>query len=323
MSDKSRIEWTDATWNPVTGCTKVSEGCRNCYALAFAERFRGVEGHYFENGFDVTLREDKIHVPATWKRPRRIFVNSMSDLFHEDVPFQYMARVFSIMRRSPQHQFQVLTKRPERMLEFMEWYQQTLDSDFAGRVTLPFPNVWLGVSVENQKAADERIPLLLQTPAAVRFLSCEPLLGEVNVSPYLSPVDTVTDEDGRDYSVNIPGVDWVIAGGENGPKARPMHPDWVRTLRDQCEEARVPFFFKQWGEYIVPIDELPACRVCGCTEHNACPDGCWWIEEDLCSNCEGLEAAPQRPVEFERVGKKKAGRVLDGRTWDEMPVIGE
>ncbi len=313
MSDKTRIEWTDATWNPTTGCTKVSEGCRNCYAMTFAERFRDVKGHYFENGFDVTLREDKIHVPATWKRPRRIFVNSMSDLFHENVPFKYMARVFSIMRRSPQHQFQVLTKRPERMLEFMEWYQQTLDSDFAGRFKLPFPNVWLGVSVENQKAADERIPLLLRTPAAVRFLSCEPLLGRVDLSPYLTQVDTVTDDDGRDYTVNIPRVDWVIAGGESGPKARPMHPEWVWSLRDQCVDAGVPFFFDQWGEWAPsPTPGIHTRDICMSENgqyDTAGPDYiCVFNESD--------------GTWLRRVGKKKAGRMLDGRTWDEFPTQG-
>ena len=153
----------------------------------------------------------------------------------------------------------------------------------------------------------------------MRFLSCEPLLGPVD----LSFVVQVEHPNNEGYGIQaIEGIDWVIAGGESGPNARPMHPDWARSLRDQCVSAGVPFFFKQWGEFIVPFDELPACRVCGCTEHNACPDGCWWIEDDLCSNCEGLEAVPERPVEFDRVGKKAAGRVLDGRTWDEFPVMG-
>lgn len=215
MSENSRIEWTDATWNPVTGCTKVSPGCAHCYAETLAERFRGVYGHPYERGFDLTLRPERLDTPLSWKRPRRVFVNSMSDLFHEDVPDQFIYGVFDTMRRAHWHQFQVLTKRPQRVVEL------------AQRLPWP-PNVWLGTSIELQRWA-WRADAIRQVPAAVRFLSCEPLLGPIKV--------------------DLTGIHWVIVGGESGPKARPMHPEWARCIRDQCLAAGVPFFFKQWGTY--------------------------------------------------------------------------
>lgn len=269
MSDKSKIEWTDATWNPVTGCSKVSEGCRNCYAQTFAERFRGTPGHYFENGFDITLRPDKLDQPLKWKKPRRIFVNSMSDLFHEDVPFDFIDRVFVVMSLAEHHTFQILTKRPSRMKEYLSKNRLK----HIGLNEWPLLNIWLGVSVENQKAADERIPLLLQTPSAVRFLSCEPLLGPVNLSMR------------TDRFEMVPGIDLVIVGGESGYNARPMHPDWAMSIRDQCQAAGVAFFFKQWGEWAPVLNPEP-------------------------------HAAAKA---FNKVGKKKAGRLLDGREWNEMP----
>lgn len=246
MSDKSKIEWTDATWNPVTGCTKVSEGCRHCYAMTFAERFRGVPGHYFENGFDLTLRPDKLDQPLNWKRPRKIFVNSMSDLFHERVPDDFIDQVFVTMALAPQHTYQILTKRPQRMLE---WFSRDpADTDDAlypfRQKKWPLPNVWIGVSVENQKAADERIPLLIQTPAAVRFLSCEPLLGPVDLFRAEGLSGGIVNE--IEFSAHG-NIDWVIVGGESGRGARPMEEEWAINLRDQCQAAGVPFFFKQWG----------------------------------------------------------------------------
>ena len=267
MSDNSKIEWTEATWNPVTGCTKVSPGCDHCYAETFAERWRGVSGHHFENGFDVTLRPERLEQPLHWRRPRRIFVNSMSDVFHEAVPDDFIARMFAVMAECPQHTFQVLTKRHGRMRALL-----------TRLVFKPPPNIWLGVSVENQRWADIRIPALLATPAAVRFLSCEPLLGPVDLK--------LADE--RDGCLH-----WVIAGGESGPGARPMHPEWVRSLRDQCRVAGVPFFFKQWGVH-------------RWVEHSA------YDRATQCWVADGIE--PQR------VSKKLAGRELDGRTWDEFPV---
>ena len=240
MSDHSAIEWTDATWNPVTGCTVVSPGCAHCYAKTFAERFRGVPGHPYEQGFDLKLWPGRLSVPHTWTKPKRVFVNSMSDLFHPDVPLDFIQQVFETMRTASRHQFQVLTKRPERAREIAN--------------LLPWPeNVWLGVSVENQRWTT-RIDELRQIPAAVRFLSCEPLLGPLRL-------------DLRD-------IHWVIVGGESGPRARPMRADWAAEIRDQCAAANVAFFFKQWGAY---------------------------------------------DVNGKRVGKKKAGRVLEGAVWNGYP----
>ena len=241
MSSVSAIEWTDATWNPVTGCSKVSPGCAHCYAETFAERFRGVPGHPYEQGFDLKLWPARLELPLQWKRPRMIFVNSMSDLFHAEVPDEYVREVFDVMRRADWHTFQVLTKRPERTVELSS--------------TLPWPdNVWMGTSVENQRFTT-RITELRKSAARVKFLSCEPLLGPLRL--------------------DLADIDWVIVGGESGHRARPMRLDWATTVRDQCADAGVPFFFKQWGAH----DE------------------------------QGV-----------RVGKTRAGRVLDGRTWDDMPA---
>ncbi len=236
MSDSSSIEWTDATWNPVRGCTKVSPGCKHCYAETFAERFRGVPGHPFEQGFDLRLVPEALELPLRWRASRRIFVNSMSDLFHEQVPDAYVRRVFGVMRRASHHQFQVLTKRSARMAKLAS----TIDIA---------DNVWMGVSVENQKYTS-RVDDLRRIEASVRFLSIEPLLGPI-------------------ARLDLRGIHWVIVGGESGPGARAMDPAWVRSIRDQCLASRVRFFFKQWGG----------------------------------------------------VRKHLNGRVLDGRTWDDMPAL--
>ena len=220
MSDKSAIEWTDATWNPVTGCTKVSPGCKHCYAETFAERWRGIPAHPYEQGFDLRLWPDRVDMPLRWKRPRTIFVNSMSDLFHEEVPFEFVREVFRKMETYDSHIYQVLTKRPDRMLQFSEW--DTKRSEWPD-------HIWAGTSVENQYWADRRIPILQQIPTRVRFLSVEPLLKAVDLSSYLSTLQ------------------WVIVGGESGHRARPMKEEWALRIRDDCVQARVPFFFKQWG----------------------------------------------------------------------------
>ncbi|GAA0494554.1 hypothetical protein Ade02nite_20100 [Paractinoplanes deccanensis] len=237
MADRSAIEWTEATWNPVTGCDEVSPGCDNCYAKTFAERWRGTPGHYFEQGFDIQLRPDKLNLPLTWRRPRKVFVNSMSDLFHDQVPDAFIAEVFSVMARTPQHTYQLLTKRHGRMRSLLS--RPSFRDKLAHRGSgWPLPNVWLGVSVEDQKRAELRVPALLNTPAAVRWLSCEPLLSPVHLMPWLNGgVGTVAPAD----------LDWVVVGGESGIKARPMHRDWARSLRDECSAAGVAFFFKQWG----------------------------------------------------------------------------
>jgi protein gp37 len=218
MADGSAIEWTDATWNPVTGCTKITRGCDNCYAARFAERFRGVEGHPFETGFDLTLRPAKLDQPLRWKRSRTIFVNSMSDLFHKGVPRSFVDQVFDTMEAADWHVFQLLTKRSSRMRDFLR-------SRYAER---PAPeHIWCGVSVEEAQARG-RIDHLRAAPASVRFLSIEPLIGPVG-------------------KIDLTNIHWVIVGGESGPRARPMQIEWVRDIREQCLEQGVAFFFKQWG----------------------------------------------------------------------------
>lgn len=214
MSDRSTIEWTEATWNPVTGCTKVSPGCAHCYAETFAERFRGVPGHPYEQGFDLRIWPERLELPLRWRRSRLVFVNSMSDLFHPAIPEEYVGRVFEVMEAAGRHTFQVLTKRPERVVELA--------------AKLPWPtNVWIGVSIENRRWV-QRADLLRSVPAAVRFISAEPLLG---------PLD----------QLDLDGVHWLIAGGESGIGHRPVQVEWLRDLRDRCDAAGVAFFFKQWG----------------------------------------------------------------------------
>ena len=218
MANGSAIEWTDATWNPVTGCTKITAGCDNCYAARFAERWRGLKGHPFENGFDVTLRPERLDQPIRWKRGRMIFVNSMSDLFHKSVPRGFVDQVFDTMETADWHVFQLLTKRSSRMRDYLR-------GRYAER--LAPHHIWCGVSVEDSSGA-ARIAHLRAAPAAVRFLSIEPLIGPVG------PID-------------LEGIHWVIAGGESGPGARILNIDWARDVRDQCKHQSVPFFFKQWG----------------------------------------------------------------------------
>jgi len=358
VSDNTKIEWSDATWNPVTGCTEVSPGCDHCYAKTFAERWRGTPGHHFENGFDLTLRPERLGQPLKWKKPRRIFVNSMSDLFHEGVPDEFIAQVFAVMAMAKRHTFQVLTKRHGRMRALLS------DPEFQGMVggarydlgdtdttipepedpswCWPLPNVWLGVSVEDQHWADIRIPALLATPAAVRFLSCEPLLGPVDLTMSnglnaLDPAET-GHENRWGHWVNGPSIDWVIVGGESGPGARPMHPDWARSLRDQCTAAGTPFHFKQWGEWgpapwSVRVDpaivrngsreELQAAKAeaeaRGATHYlqpwghlYEPPHSTWSSERDP----EGAY-----PGAIRRWGKKAAGRLLDGLAWDQYPAV--
>ena len=239
MAQQSTIEWTDSTWNPVTGCTKLSAGCDHCYAERWSERFRGVEGHPFESGFDLTLRPSRVGQPLEWRRSRMIFVNSMSDLFHKRIPVPFIAKVFDTMERADWHVFQVLTKRSSLMRRFV-------NNRFAAS---PVPrHIWLGVSVENRQTLS-RLEHLRKTRASVRFVSFEPLLEDLE-------------------DVDLSGVHWAIVGGESGPGARRMELPWVRSLREQCAEQGVAFFFKQWGG----------------------------------------------------VQKKRAGRELDGRTWDAMPA---
>ena len=282
------IEWCDETWNPVTGCTKVSPGCAHCYAETFAERFRGVPGHPFEQGFDLKLWPERLTKPLSWKKPRKVFVNSMSDLFHEDVPFEFIDRVFAVMALTPQHTYQVLTKRPERMREYLtgrdglnKAARQRIHGAVHGFITSgwstfempwPLPNVWLGTSVELQHWLDIRVPELLATPAAVRFLSCEPLLGPLNFRIQASERDEWVDAlRGEWYGEAVPDslgdnppvlgerIDWVIVGGESGPKAREFDIEWARSVVDQCAGAGVPVFVKQLGRR--PVERgTPYCE---------------------------------------------------------------
>jgi protein gp37 len=363
MADHSKIEWTDATWNPVTGCTKVSAGCKHCYAERQWKRLSAPGMPYAGRAFtDVALHPERLDQPLRWRKPRRIFVNSMSDLFHPDVPDDYIDRVFAVMALAPQHTFQVLTKRPRRMRDLMirakytspGWAEAACGIEIPGidkqseawldRIralpSWPLPNVWLGASIEDQLTADERTVRLLQTPAAVRWLSVEPMLGSVN----LPRVDFHCDlcggtgmlarwPKGRCHHCNgrgfIPGIstdpkfgtpatpmrfiNWVVCGGESGPKARPMHPDWVRSLRDQCVAAGVPFLLKQVGEWgwASHVTEPAAISHAVCLHgimaeftqeamRAACPE---------CTRWEGLR----------KCGKRRAGRLLDGALWDEYP----
>jgi protein gp37 len=219
MSDHSKIEWTEATWNPVRGCTKISPGCKHCYAETFAERFRGVPGHPYEKGFDLRLVPEKLNEPLLWSRPKVVFVNSMSDLFHVDVPEEYIAQVAKVMKAASWHTFQVLTKRADRL-------RRLLDGKL--RFAAELPNVWWGVSVENREYGVSRIEHLQKIDCAVRFLSIEPLLEDIG-------------------QIDLTGIDWVIVGGESGPGARKMESKWVESVLKQCRRSDVPFFFKQWG----------------------------------------------------------------------------
>lgn len=219
MSEQSKIEWTDATWNPVRGCTKISPGCAHCYAETFAERFRGVKGHPYEQGFDLRLVPEKLTEPLRWSTPRRVFVNSMSDLFHEEVPDEYVEAVVKVMAAANWHTYQVLTKRSDRMTRLL----QTSLREYGG-----LDHIWWGVSAEDRKHGLPRVRELQTAPVAVRFLSVEPLLEDIGRLP-------------------LKGIHWVIVGGESGPGARPMDEAWVKKIQSQCAKARVPFFFKQWG----------------------------------------------------------------------------
>ena len=315
MADNSRIEWCDATWNPVTGCTKVSPGCDHCY-IDRTPPFR-IAGRTFDGPgagatTGVILHPERLDLPLRWRRPRRVFVNSLSDLFHNAVSDGYIARVWAIMALAPRHRFMVLTKRHGRMRSLLNSpdFRVAVHEAMSARVATdlplrswyeswPLPNVWIGVTVEDQQRADLRVPALLGTPAARRFLSCEPLLGPVDLDR--SWLGAKIDQGPRD-----PRVDWVIAGGESGPDARPMHPDWARRLRDQCQDVGVPFHFKQWGEWAADSYAV-----------GALPDRCTYVGEviDADWNTHGLPFRQR----MRRVGKKVAGRELDGRTWDEEP----
>jgi protein gp37 len=374
MGDKTGIEWTDATWNPITGCRLVSEGCRHCYAARLAAtrlkhlpsrkglaRLNAAGEAKFTG--EVRFNEEWLTQPLKWRRPRKIFVCAHGDLFAEGVPDEWIDKVFAVMADADRHTYQVLTKRPDRMcrhandsqtpVRIARWIKgnhKAYAADSAVRVTWPLPNVWLGTSCEDQATADERVPLLLDTPAAIRFVSAEPLLGPIDLLWALNGhacqecADWGSNEDGEcdhsgdpgyswkhaaltqaEYSARPTGaglpelgsalIKWVIVGGESGPHARPMHPDWARSLRDQCATAGVPFFFKQWGEWAryTPVagadlgGEMRAGRI------------------DIVHREEHEPAELLKRSFFKgdcymrRVGKKAAGALLDGREWRQFP----
>lgn len=323
MADRTNITWTDTTWNPVTGCSKASPGCAHCYAETMALRLRSMGRPEYQQVHDGTgwtgqavCLPGRLTQPLHWRKPREVFVCSMSDLFHPTVPFEFIAAVFGVMAATPRHRYQVLTKRPEVMEAFLGWVEaldfepwESIHRDgveiryrdivIEGATSVPrpyhpsgmhcdegawpLPNVYLGTTAEDQQRADKRIPRLLNCPAAGRFVSLEPLLGPVRL-----PWEALMGDE---------AIHGIIVGGESGPGARPMHPGWVRSLRDQCGEAGVPFHFKQWGEWLPPLQQAPPAKK-GCLT--------WSHDDD----------GPRR------VGKHAAGRMLDGRTHDELPWRG-
>ncbi|MDZ5448894.1 phage Gp37/Gp68 family protein [Labrys sp. ZIDIC5] len=317
MGDSTKIEWTDATWNPVVGCTIVSPGCTNCYAMKQAARLldgnpkashyagttRKVNGQAVWTGKVALAPEHILTQPLRWKRPRKIFVNSMADLFHEDVPDEWINRVFAVMALAPQHTFQVLTKRSARMNQFLAneygalpgrifpyWAKTAVEQFGTGfkepqPLDMPLPNVWLGVSAEDQKRADERLPDLRSTPAAIRFVSFEPLLGPIE-------------------NIDFTGIHWAIVGGESGHGARPMHPTWERSIRLQCADAHVAYLGKQWGQW-AHMPERAHFKEGARVEWQRVPSG-----------VDGV-----RPALMFKVGKKAAGRLFDGVERNGVPEV--
>lgn len=333
MSKKHGIEWTDESWNPVTGCSKVSEACRNCYALRDWPRNAKKEGSvYFGREFtDVQCHADRLDKPIQWTRPRRIFVNSMSDLFHEAVPESFILSVFMTMARAPQHNFQILTKRPQRMRDILlKWEKDGLTLREGCGVVLP--NVWLGVSVEDQDAAESRIPLLLETPAAIRWISAEPLLGYIDLTcltlysnnglgEYLNALNGDKWQESSIFGggpswhpeehPEWPRLDWVVVGGESGPKSRPMHPEWAMRLFKQCEESGTPFLFKQWGEWAPYNYEIAT------DDKNSFV---WLLFNGKVGDYQDWVA--DKAAFMDRRGKKINGRLLNGKLHDGYPLIG-
>ncbi len=379
MAENSAIEWTDATWNPITGCTMVSAGCTNCYAMGLAgTRLRNhpsragltreTGGRHVWTG-EVRLNTEWLDQPLRWRRPRRIFVCAHGDLFHEAVPDEWIDLVFAVMAMAPQHTFQVLTKRPERMRTYLGsdatlgrfvrvmskvaddmGLQLTTQHVNDGLPGLALANVWLGTSVEDQATADARIPHLLAVPAKVRFLSVEPMLGPVDLTrlptdglrPYPGRTDALRGLHWMNRSGGEEGpfvasyrINWVICGGESGAGARPMHPDWARSLRDQCQAAGVPFLFKQWGEWGTASysmsDGIPVFRVFDSFQRWVHKAPTWVQPGAVCMDAAGrhckigadfMRARDEGtfPVTImDRVGKKRAGRLLDGREWNQFP----
>lgn len=317
----SKIEWTEATWSPVIGCTKVSAGCKHCYAEREVETrwSKNPKSIWYGRSFtDVLCRPEAIAgagSPLRWRKPRRIFVCPRADLFHIEVPFDFIADVFGVMAATPQHTYQVLTKRSDRAWwllaragspTFVEVVEECAAMYRDAAVVWPLPNVHLGVSIEDQPSADERIGNLLKTPAAVRWVSAEPLLGAVDLRPYL-------DGSFSNADISRPDLDWVVVGGESGPDARPMHPDWVRQIRDDCNDTRVPLMFKQWGEWARWSTEFPVRDVI----HVSARDGRHGSSPGY---VDGDRLPRSDTVPMVRIGKRSAGRLLDGVLHDAYPA---
>lgn len=298
---RSKIDWTEKTWNPITGCSKISMGCKYCYAERQAVWLSGMgkSGYDPKDPFGIKFHPNRLHIPTTWRKPSMVFVCSMGDLFHNSVQLGWLDQVFRIMAQTPQHTYQILTKRPAAMREYLR---------MTGRVDrmvkqlgckFPLPNVWLGTTVEHQRYID-RVNILLETPAAVRFISVEPMLGPVCLNTYFH--DIAKDVSGDLHLVRRnAGIDWVICGGESGHNARPMHPDWPRGLRDQCAKAGVPFFFKQWGEWCewTPASDMVIRAGEKLQNH--------WFDDP--------------PGMVWKVGKKRAGKLLDSKEYMEYPNV--
>ena len=298
----TKIEWVarpgtiPTSWSPVTGCTPISEGCKFCWAKRMARRLAGRCGYpEAPHHFDVILRPDRLKQPLRWQKPRTVFVCSMSDLFHVNVSDEFIGKVFQVMYECPQHTFQVLTKRPERMRDFI------LTGKYLRDGIRPIEWIWLGITAENQATADERILFLLQTPAAVRFVSCEPLLGPIRFPELWLKGGTVH---GLVEEYKVDHLNWIIVGGESGPGARPMHPQWARDIRDQCIASNTAYFFKQWGAWF--------------------PRSQWEDNPDLIlpDDCDCIDGHNLKIIDddiLHRVGKKRASHLLDGETWHQWP----
>ncbi len=284
----TKIEWCEETWNPITGCTPVSDGCKNCYARRMSHRLKGRYGYPKDDPFRITFHPDKLTQPLQWKKPKIIFVCSMGDLFHENAPHHSIDLVFEVMTKyANHHTYLILTKRPENIPPD-RWHSS-------------WNNIWLGVSFENQKTADERIPILLNIPAVKRFVSIEPMIAPINLNKSTKFLKYQKAKEGFSkpgyfYRPWLNLLDWIIVGGESGPNARCMHPDWVRSIQDQCQEANVPFFFKSWGEWL--------------------PEDQWNLKKqpwEFYYYCD-------KYFYWRKVGKKNSGRLLDGKIWDEYPL---
>lgn len=314
MSSTTKIEWADATWNPLTGCSKISEGCQNCYAERMAKRLAGRHGYPKDFPFSITGHRDKLDDPQKIKKPTRFFVCSMGDLFHDDVKYHDILTMFDIMHKYTQHTFMLLTKRPRKMLYFAIKYGLV---PYKNNVLPPgltpsgqnWPsNVWAGISAENQQRYDERIPLLMQVPAPVKFVSCEPLLGRIDLHHCLYC------QAGTAECHEHPQLDWVIVGGETGSNARPMYPDWVTNIRDQCIQAHTPFFFKGWGTWVPHKPEHGGPYFSELVRSGSSTRDCKWLDKSK------MRAKQDWSSNFLCVGKKKAGRTLDGQEWSQLPT---